>query len=96
MQQALDFAQEVFPELKDIDRDLISLEVQVSLRGQNLRRTVQIGRMAWPAVIRTLPRFETVEICIAPPPQPSSSSLIPPPYASEAAGHWIREGYKRT
>ncbi|KAH9977356.1 hypothetical protein BGW80DRAFT_1122640, partial [Lactifluus volemus] len=65
---SLDFAQEVFPELRNVDRERISLEVHSpqSVRGQAPRSTVQIGRMAWLPVISTLSRFEVVEVCVAP------------------------------
>lgn len=101
IQQALDFAQEVFPELRNIDRERISLEVHTpgSVRGQAPRSTVQIGRMAWLPVISTLSRFEVVEVCVAPAPLPAviysgSAAAALPPYTLEASGHRRKWGSK--
>jgi len=85
--RAIEIAVESFPELKDVDRDQICLEVRVVLSNQHERRTAEIGRSAWSVVVNTLARFEIVEIRVAPPPKsatPSSGSIVePPPYASE-------------
>jgi hypothetical protein len=84
IQQAIDSAQESFPELKDVNRDLICLEVRVSL-NQTERKMARIGRTAWPVVLSTLVRFEIVHIRVASPPHAIAVAL-PPPYASE--GSW--------
>jgi hypothetical protein len=88
-QQAIEIAVESFATLKDVERERISLEVRVVLSNQLERRTAEIGRSAWSVVVKTLARFEIVEIRVASPPKPtaataSSSSIVePPPYASE-------------
>jgi len=89
-QRAIDIAVESFPELRDVERDQISLEVRVRMVNSH-QGTVKIGRTAWPFVVATLARFEIVEVCVAPPPPPprfvlaSSSSVVelPPPYDPE-------------
>ena len=87
-QQAIEIARECFPELRDVERDRIRLEVRVAHSQQ---RTVEIGRTAWPSIVATLARFEIVEVCVTPPPRPppwsvraSSSSVVgSTPYGSE-------------
>jgi hypothetical protein len=75
-------------ELRDVERDRIHLEVRVVLTNQHDKRTAEIGRSAWPAVVNTLARFEIVEIRVAPNPGgpaataavtvlPSSSTTVP-------------------
>ncbi|KAI0276271.1 hypothetical protein BGY98DRAFT_901410, partial [Russula aff. rugulosa BPL654] len=59
---AVDIAKESFLELKDVERERISLEVHVVLKNQQTRRTAEIGRTAWSVVIASLARFEIVEI----------------------------------
>ena len=98
LQHAVDIAKESFLELKDVERERISLEVHVVLKNQQTRRTAEIGRTAWSVVIASLARFEIVEIRVAPaPPNPKaeaglsssqSSTVQPPPYASEKAASW--------
>ena len=91
-QDAIDIAKESFLELKDVERERISLEVHVVLKDQKVRRTAEIGRSAWPFVIPSLAQFEIVEICVAPPkiavaPSSSQASIVePPPYAPEKSG----------
>ncbi|KAH9973766.1 hypothetical protein BGW80DRAFT_1152188, partial [Lactifluus volemus] len=51
----LDVAQESFPELKDVNRDLICLETRE-------HKKVQIGRTAWPAFLAIFERFQLVEV----------------------------------
>jgi hypothetical protein len=91
---AIDIAKDSFVELKDVERERISLEVHVVLKNQQARRTAEIGRTAWPVVVASLARFEIVEIRVASgPPVPSkhmgalsssqSSISEPPPYVSE-------------
>jgi hypothetical protein len=94
LQHAIDIAKDSFVELKDVERERISLEVHVVLKNQQARRTAEIGRTAWPVVVASLARFEIVEIRVASgPPVPSkhmgalsssqSSISEPPPYVSE-------------
>ena len=84
LQDAIDIAQESFPELKDVERDRIILEIHVVIKKQQTHRTTEIGRTAWSAVVATLGRFEIVEIRVAgAPPNPetvvglSQSNLAP-------------------
>ena len=87
-QQAIEIAIESFPELRDVERDRIRLEVRVAHSQQ---RTVEIGRTAWPSIVATLARFEIVEVCVTPPPRPppwsvratSTSVVGSTPYGSE-------------
>ncbi|KAH9073089.1 hypothetical protein EDB83DRAFT_2360788 [Lactarius deliciosus] len=93
-EQAIDFALESFPELRDVDRSLICLEVRVVLNSQAERKTARIGRMAWSPVVATLAQYEIVEIQVASPPSPAPSAskplaAQPPPYASETG--WFME-----
>ncbi|KAH9955855.1 hypothetical protein BC827DRAFT_1116149, partial [Russula dissimulans] len=62
--QAIDLAQESFPELRGVERGRIRLEVRVVLSGNppGRRQSAEIGRSAWPAVVAALTRFEVVEI----------------------------------
>jgi hypothetical protein len=88
IQEAIDIVQESFPELRDVDRDRICLEVRVVLSNQQERKKAEISRSAWSAVVTTLARFEIVEIRVALPsdsaPAPSSSTTSePPPYNSK-------------
>jgi len=88
-EQAIDFVQEAFPELKDVDRSLISLEVRVVLNSQAERKTARIGRMAWSPVVATLAQYEIVEVHVESLPAATCSTskpsvVQPPPYASEA------------
>jgi len=83
-EQAIDFAQEAFPELGDVDRSLICFEVHVVLK-QGERKVAQIGRMAWSPVVANLAQYEIVEIRVASPLIAASStstpsSAQPPPY----------------
>ena len=92
IQEAIDIVQESFPELRDVDRDRICLEVRVVLSNQQERKKAEISRSAWSAVVTTLARFEIVEIRVTLPsdsaavPSGSSSTTSaaePPPYASK-------------
>ncbi|KAN0114195.1 hypothetical protein V8E52_006993 [Russula decolorans] len=90
---AVDLAKESFPELKDVERQRIRLEVHVMLKDQQVRKTAEIGRTAWPFVVPSLARFEIMEIRVAPPVAPESASssqastVEPPPYAPEKSGY---------
>jgi hypothetical protein len=89
--KAINIAIESFPQLRDVERERICLEVRVVLSNQHEKKTAEIGRTAWSVVVATLARFEIVEVRVAPPPKsaatttsgPSSSVSEPPPYASE-------------
>ncbi|KAN0130265.1 hypothetical protein V8E53_011888 [Lactarius tabidus] len=90
-EQAIDFVQEAFPELRDVDRNLICLEVRVVLNSQPAELgTARICRMAWSPVVASLVQYEIVEIHVESPPAAACSaskpSVAPPPYASEKAG----------
>jgi len=74
--KALDLAQESFPELRDVDRDLICLETRT------WHRKAQIGRTAWPAFLAMFARFEVLEVYVLPPPQANSIITRPPSYTS--------------
>jgi len=89
---AVDIARESFIELRDVERERITLDVHVVLKSQQVRRTAEIGRTAWPVVVASLSRFEIIEIRVAAEPlkapamtfsSSQSSSSEPPPYASE-------------
>jgi len=66
--RAVEIAVESFPELRDVERDRICLEVRVVLSNQAEKKTAEIGRSAWSVVVPTLARFEIIEIRVAPPP----------------------------
>ena len=93
IQRAVEKAVESFPELRDVERNRIRLEVRVMLSNQAERKTAEIGRSAWSVVAPTLARFEIIEIRVAPPRKPatasSSSGTEPPPYNSEMG--WYSE-----
>ena len=83
-------AVESFPELRDVERDRVSLEVRVvHTQRSHQRTTIKIGRTAWPFVVATLARFEIVEVCVALLPRfvPASSSSVVelPPYDLETS-----------
>ena len=86
IQRAIDIARESFPELRDVERDRISLEIHVMHSHQ---RTVEIGRTAWPFLVAALARFDVVDVRVAPPPPPrfmpasSSSAVEPTPHDPE-------------
>lgn len=93
---AIDIAKETFQELKDVERQRISFEVYVVLKGNSVRRTAEIGRSAWPFVVSSLARFEIVEIRVAPLVVPGTemalsssqaSAVEPPPYTPEKSGY---------
>jgi hypothetical protein len=80
-QRAIDIAVDCFPELIDVERARISLEVRVPMAHmqRSRQRTVEIGRTAWPLVVAVLERFQVVEVRVAPPPPPPPP---PPPSLS--------------
>ena len=75
IQRAIDIAIESFPELRDVERDRICLEVRVMHSHQ---RTVEVGRSAWPFLVPTLARFDIVDVCVAPPPTPRTTMSASP------------------
>jgi len=87
--EAIDIAKETFPELRDVERDRICLEVYVALPDQQ-KQTAQISRSAWSFIVPSLARFEIVKIRVAPPtPTAASSSfkttVVDPSHASETS-----------
>jgi len=82
--QAIESAQDAFPELRDVDRDLICLEVRVIVSNQTEHKRAQISRAAWPVVLPTLVRYEIVHVRVASPPHANAVSQ-PPPYASKGS-----------
>ncbi|KAH9969445.1 hypothetical protein BGW80DRAFT_1117798, partial [Lactifluus volemus] len=60
--QAIESAQDAFPELRDVDRDLICLEVRVIVNNQTQHKRARISRTAWPVVLPTLVRYEIVHV----------------------------------
>ncbi|KAH9053066.1 hypothetical protein EDB87DRAFT_1569822 [Lactarius vividus] len=86
--QAIEFAQGAFPELRDVDRSLIYLEIRVILKNQAERPTARIHQTAWSPVVATLSQYEIVEIHVATTPTsstpPPHSVAQPPPYVSES------------
>ena len=101
IQRAIDTAIDSFPELRNVVRDRIHLEIHIM---HSHRRTVEIGRTAWPFLVATLARFDVVDVRVAPPPPPpprfmpaSSSSVVEPtPYDSEAGWPECSEENART
>ncbi|RDX52552.1 hypothetical protein OH76DRAFT_1400350 [Lentinus brumalis] len=74
-EQAIDFAQSVFPELLDIARDRISICVngQIGKQGGHIR----VAPMAWGIVIAKLSSFEILDVVVQPsPPQGKGSSAV--------------------
>ncbi|KAL5521761.1 hypothetical protein ACEPAF_2509 [Sanghuangporus sanghuang] len=63
-EQALDFAQNVFPQLVEISRTRIGFLVNVRVNGA--LRKVRIAPMAWPRVLQSLATYEIIELSILP------------------------------
>ncbi|KAL5514201.1 hypothetical protein ACEPAG_2289 [Sanghuangporus baumii] len=63
-EQALDFAQSVFPQLAEISRTRIGFLVNVRVNGA--LRKVRIAPMAWPRVLQSLATYEIIELFIIP------------------------------
>jgi len=64
--EAIDTVRELWPELRDIDRD------QIRLLVTGLDHLVRVPRMAWSAVLCDVPRYEVVHVQVepvTPPPQ---------------------------
>ncbi|EJD08445.1 uncharacterized protein FOMMEDRAFT_16806 [Fomitiporia mediterranea MF3/22] len=63
-EEALNYAQSVFPQLCDVPRSRIAFAVNVRVNG--VLRTVRIAPMAWPRVLRSLATYEIIDISILP------------------------------
>jgi hypothetical protein len=104
VQAAIDIARESFTELRNVERDRIRLEVRVVISNQHERKTAEIGPSAWPVVVKTLARFEIVEIRLAPSPKAldaassssTSAAVEPPPYPSDAGWQLDMKGSQMT
>ncbi|KAI0251003.1 hypothetical protein BJV78DRAFT_519627 [Lactifluus subvellereus] len=72
---AIDIVQELWPELRDVDRDRIKLLVTGS------DHLVRVPRIAWQAVLCDLPRYEVVHVQVD---QPSP----PPQYQAKDTTRW--------
>lgn len=62
LQQGIEFAQSVFPELASIEPEHISICVNGCVQRQ--RTLIRIGPMAWASVVPTLARYEVLEILV--------------------------------
>lgn len=95
VQDAINLAKETFRELKDVERERISLEVRVKLLQTRESKMAEIGRTAWPIVVASLVRFEIVQIRVTPmvseatvaPSGSQAAAVGPPPYAPEKSGY---------
>ena len=76
-QEALDFAQTVYPELQLVDRSQISFNIRV-VTG-SMMSNVQIGSMAWTQVVSNLTRFEVIDVGVAKPLTAPRTVIDPPP-----------------
>jgi len=61
--EAIDIVQDLWPELREVDRDRIKLLVMGS------DHLVRVPRIAWQAVLCDLPRYEVVHVQVDQPPQ---------------------------
>ncbi|GBE88583.1 hypothetical protein BKA93DRAFT_744178 [Sparassis latifolia] len=86
-EEAVDFAKAVFAdELSGIDRTRVVFSINVAV--QHTPRTVQIGPMAWNAVISTLVEYEIIDVSV----QSSVCHVgytddTPPPYVDTHPKH---------
>ncbi|EJD08553.1 uncharacterized protein FOMMEDRAFT_151421 [Fomitiporia mediterranea MF3/22] len=64
-EEALNYAQSVFPQLFAVPRSRIAFAVNVRVNG--ILRPVRIAPMAWPRVRRSLATYEIIDISILPP-----------------------------
>lgn len=76
-EEALDFAQTVYPELQLVDRSQISFNIRV-VTG-SMMSNVQIGSMAWTQVVSNLTRFEVIDVGVAKPLTAPRTVIDPPP-----------------
>jgi len=75
-EEALDFAQKVFPELKDVDRESISFQMRA--HTGTAEHPARIAPMAWQQILGILTRFEILEIQVRdadPPPNYDAPSV---------------------
>ena len=63
-QEAIDHVLELWPELRDVDRDQIRLLVTGS------DHLVRVPRMTWSAVLCDIPRYEVMHVQVEPVPPP--------------------------
>ncbi len=79
VQRAIDYAQEAFPELRDVDRSLINFKIGEMMEIKCCKRYMIIGisRMVWSPVVATLAEHAIVEIHITPSPNAASSAAMP-------------------
>ncbi|TFY65427.1 hypothetical protein EVG20_g5593 [Dentipellis fragilis] len=69
-EQAVDFALDVFPDLKSVDRSAITLEIRV-LVGKT-KQSVRVGANAWSTLLIKLTEYEVMDIRVALPDMPPS------------------------
>ena len=89
LQQAIDFAQKVFPELGHTPREHISFSVTVKGEDKSLQH-VRIGPMAWGPVVAALPQFHYVDISVA---SPLTVPDPPPKYATSESEEYARQSH---
>jgi len=73
--EAIDNVLELWPDLRDFDRDRIHLFVG------GADQIVRVPKMAWQLVLCDLPRYEIMHIKVDQPPPP-------PQYQSDGKGNW--------
>ena len=99
LQEAIGIAKRTFPELKDVERQRISLTVHVGFENQlpGPGMIMDIGRKAWPTLLLSLDNFQVVKIRVTPPLVPETgsaeassssqaSAVEPRPYTPEKSG----------
>jgi len=74
-ERVIDNVLELWPELRDFDRDRIQLFVGVS------DQLVRVPKMAWELVLCDFPRYEVVHVQVDQPPPP-------PQYQGDGKGNW--------
>ena len=82
LQEAMDNVLELWPDLREFDRDRIHLFVG----GAN--QLVRVPKMAWQLVMWDLPRYEIMHVQV--------DQLPPPPqYQSDGKGNWTSGDEKK-
>jgi hypothetical protein len=82
LQEAVDNVLELWPDLRDFDRDRIHLFVG------GADQIVRVPKMAWQLVLCDLPRYEIIHIQV--------DQLPPPPqYQSDGKGAWASGDEKK-
>jgi len=80
-EEAIDIVVELWPELREVDRDRIRLLVTGS------DHLVRVPRMTWAAVLCDVPRYEVVHVQV--------EQLPPPPqYQGKGKGKWGKNDEK--